>query len=253
MVICSWSMKGVGASLQLNISYKDHLSQLQELSVVVSWKEGAVVWVRAPVDEGTSALYDGGFLGRVILVRSKESLNTSSRIWCRQACQSSCLYDPLWTPVLDAVVSNTHAIIFSAIFHESSVVLTASASTFPAMFINESPLIYWGNGGKIESILLTTYLLNLQSEPCPENVVLILTNVQLKSEFLNRITKVMEESKKYRKSWKIFKKWSIFHLDFIKMLQNFWHILIIAWLKCPKNCIFIGISQMFSAPPPPPL
>ena len=34
------------------LSSKDHLSQLQELSVVVSGKEGAVVWVKAPVGEG---------------------------------------------------------------------------------------------------------------------------------------------------------------------------------------------------------
>ena len=73
----------------------------------------------------------------------KSSMNAafriSSKMWKRHASQricrqrSSCrrVQQPLWIPVLELVVSNPQAMIFSAIFQASSAALTASASTLP--------------------------------------------------------------------------------------------------------------------------
>ena len=69
----------------------------------------------------------------------KAAPTTSSRIWCRQAKQSICpprscyssVQAPFWIPVLEEVVSNPQAMIFSVVCQLSRVCLIVSASVLP--------------------------------------------------------------------------------------------------------------------------
>ena len=99
------------------------------ISILNGWDVGSRMSPRSREDQEGFMIFKNAFSG--LVVSPKSSVNVvfkmSSRMWSRQAIQRSChprkssrsVQQPLWTPVLELVVSNPQAMIFSAIYQVS--------------------------------------------------------------------------------------------------------------------------------------